>query len=264
MRSRCAIGAAVSTAFLAAAGTAISASAATSSGGAAVSNGLPVGLGWLASPPIAFALLMVALLGVGLEAVHPGAVIPGTIGVIAGALATAGLLNMSLDLLGLLLLAAAGILFAADLAGHSHGVLSVAAIGAAIAGGLLLFSKPGVETSADVGAMAAVAVATGSVWLFLSRRALAARRLPVATSTHELLGAVGVVQKEASAGQDAIALVEGELWRVEPHHAGTLEKGQEVEVLARDGLTLIVEPRTVLAAPLAGGSSSDQNDPQGG
>ncbi len=192
-------------------------------------------LQFLANPTIAFGLLLLALVGIGLELVHPGALVPGVVGLIAGVLATAGLLGLPLDVLGLLLVEAATALFVIDLVAPTHGVLTLGGIGAAIAGGVLMFRGQGVNPVALVG----LPVGFGGIWLVLSRRALAVRHRPYPHQPQELLGEVGVI-KEVQEGS-ALALVDGELWRVVARDGTPMEAGGDIEVLAQDGLTLIVD-----------------------
>ena len=209
---------------------------------------LPAPLSVLADPTLAFGLLLLALLGVGLEAMHPGAVVPGTVGLLSGVLAVAALLDLSLNLLGLVLVAVAAGLFVLDLGAQSHGVLSVAGMAAAAAGGWLLFRGPGV----DPVALVALPVALGAIWLWLSARAMAVRRRAYPAVPQELLGHCGLVVEPRDGG--AVARVDGELWRVVERGDHPLSAGDEVEVLAQDGLTLIVRQTA------AGGSAEPSPD----
>ena len=209
---------------------------------------LPPQLGVLADPTLTFGLLLLALLGLGLELMHPGAIVPGTVGLLAGVLAAAGLLDLPLNLLGLLLVAVAAGLFVLDLSAQSHGVLSVAGMAAAAAGGWLLFRGPGV----DPVALIALPVVLGGIWLWLSARALEVRRRSFPAVPQELLGHAGTVVEERPEG--AVARVDGELWRVIERSDHRLQPGDEVEVLAQDGLTLIVRQTS------AGGDGSLPGD----
>ena len=210
---------------------------------------LPGQLQFLANPTIAFGLLLLALVGIGLELVHPGAIVPGVVGLIAGVLAVTGLLGLPLDLLGLLLVAAATALFVVDLVAPTHGVLTFAGIAAAVAGGVLMFRGQPVNPVVLVG----LPIGLGGTWLVLSRRALAVRHRPYPHQPQELLGEVGVI-RESQAGS-ALALVDGELWRAVARDGSPLEVGSEIEVLAQDGLTLIVD---VIGLPRVRGTNEDR------
>jgi membrane-bound serine protease (ClpP class) len=210
-------------------------------GPASVATSHPSGfLGFLANPTVAFVLLLVALLGVGLEVIHPGTLVFGSIGVLAGALAVAGLLNLSVDWFGLVLVCSAAALLVVDTSGQSHGLISLAGVAAAVAGGLLLFRTPNGESGVNLVALITVPVVAGGIWITLSQRALRVRHLPFATTTHELLGLTAVVRERAD--PYGTAAIEGELWRIVSRQGEPVEVGAEVEVMAQDGLTLIVEP----------------------
>ncbi|MGA8426185.1 MAG: NfeD family protein [Candidatus Dormiibacterota bacterium] len=214
---------------------------AMAAGPGAVAASHPTGvLGFLANPTVAFVLLLIALLGVGLEFIHPGTFVFGSIGVVAGALAIAGLLNLSVDWLGLVLVASAVALLVVDTSGQSHGLISLAGVAAAVAGGLLLFRTSSEESGVNLVALVAVPLVAGGIWITLSRRALRVRHLPFGATTHELLGLTAVVRERAD--PQGSAAVEGELWRIVSLHGESIEVGTEVEVMAQDGLTLIVEP----------------------
>lgn len=197
-------------------------------------------VGLLANPTLAFVMLLVALLGIGLEIIHPGTLIFGAVGLVAGALAVVGLANQPVDWLGLVLVGSAAALLVVDTTVHSHGLISLAAVGAAVAGGLLLYQTSPGTGGVSLAALITVPVVVGGVWITLSRRALRVRHLPYASSSHELLGLTAVVRERAN--PNGIAAVEGELWRITARHGEPIEVGTDVEVMAQDGLTLIVEP----------------------
>lgn len=197
-------------------------------------------VGVLANPTVAFVLLLVAFLGVGLEVVHPGTLVFGSLGLVAGLLAVVGLLNLPVDLLGLVLVGAAAALLVVDTSLHSHGLISLAGMGTAVAGGLLLFRTSAAGDGVNSVALITVPLVAGGIWITLSRRALRVRHLPFASNSHELLGLTAVVRERAN--PYGIAAVEGELWRVASRSGQPLEVGAEVEVMAQNGLTLIVEP----------------------
>ncbi len=201
----------------------------------------PTGLvGVVANPTLAFVLLLVAMLGVGLEIVHRGTFVFGTMGLIAGSLAIVGLANLPVDWLGLVLVGFAAALLVIDISLQTRGLVSLAGVVAAIAGGLLLYNTSPGQGGVNLAALITVPAVLGGLWITLSQRALRVRHLPFGSSSHELLGLTAIVKERAA--PYGIAAVEGELWRITSHDGATVEAGAEVEVIAEDGLTLIVEP----------------------
>ncbi|MGH7665711.1 MAG: NfeD family protein [Candidatus Dormibacteria bacterium] len=209
--------------------------------GAAMVNQPRGWVGVLANPNVAFVLLLAALLGLGLEVVHPGTLVFGSVGLAAGVLAVVGLVNQPIDWLGLLLIGLAVVLFVTDTSLHSHGLIGLAAVACAIVGGLVLYQAAPGEPGVNLAAVIAVPAVVGGAWVTLSRRALRVRRLPYGSTNHELLGLSGVVRQRAD--PNGIAAVDGELWRIQSHYHEAIEVGTAVEVLAQDGLTLIVQPQ---------------------
>ncbi len=197
-------------------------------------------VGLISNPNVAFLLILVALLGVGLEIVHPGTLVFGGIGLVAGCLAVVGLANQPVNFLGLFLIGTAAALLVIDTSVHSHGLISLAGVVALVLGGLVLHHGSPGETGVSLVALITVPAILGGTWITLSRRALRVRHLPYATSSHELLGLTAVVRERAD--PTGIAAVEGELWRITALHGEPIEVGTNVEVMAEDGLTLIVEP----------------------
>ena len=78
----------------------------------------------IADPQVALLLMLVAVLAIGFEVIHPGAVIPGVVGALAGILALVALETLPVSWAGIALLAFAGLLFAIDVRAPSHGVLT--------------------------------------------------------------------------------------------------------------------------------------------
>jgi len=197
---------------------------------AVVHSGLGSALGVLADPNLAFGLLLLALFGIGMELLHPGAIVPGVVGLLAGVLAIAGLLQLPVNLLGLLLVAAAAALFIVDTASPTHGLLSAAGAGAAIAGGWLLFRGPGV----DLVVLLALPIGMASAWVLVRARVLGVRHRPFPLETQDLLGRTAVVRERTS--PIGIAQVDGELWRIIDHDDSVLEPGARLRSWPRWGL----------------------------
>src|SRR5438128_12095169 len=92
----------------------------------------------LADPNLVYLLFLLAIIGIGFWVTHPGLVLPGVVGVIAGLLAALSLFNLPINIAGLLLILLAILLFIVDLKAVTHGVLTTGGIIAMTLGGLLL------------------------------------------------------------------------------------------------------------------------------
>ena len=192
----------------------------------------------LMDPNFAFLLLAIGALALYIEFNHPGAVIPGTVGVVFILVAAFALNLLPTRWAALGLILGAFALFAAEAKFASHGVLTVGGIALLTLGGLLLVDSPIPEMRVHLATALAVSVPVGFITAFLMTIALRERRNKIVTGEQGLVGETGVVQ--AALSPRGKVFVHGEIWDA----VGTSElpAGQMVVVRRVDGLTLQVEP----------------------
>ncbi|HKV82253.1 MAG TPA: NfeD family protein [Candidatus Sulfotelmatobacter sp.] len=195
----------------------------------------------LMEPDLAFLLLAIGALALYIEFNHPGAVIPGTVGVVFILVAAFALNLLPTRFAALGLILGAFALFAAEAKFVSHGVLTAGGIVLLTLGGLLLVDAPIPEMRVHLATALAVSVPLGIITAFLMSIALKARRHKVVTGEQGLVGETGVAQTALSPlGK---VFVHGELWdAIAP---SSISIGQLVVVRRVDGLTLQVEPLAV-------------------
>jgi membrane-bound serine protease (ClpP class) len=203
----------------------------------------------LMDPNFAFLLLAIGALALYIEFNHPGAVIPGTVGVVFILVAAFALNLLPTRWAALGLILGAFALFAAEAKFASHGVLTVGGIALLTLGGLLLVDSPIPEMRVHLATALAVSIPFGFITAFLMTIALRARRNKIVTGEQGLVGETGVVQ--AALSPRGKVFVHGEIWDA----VGTSElpAGQMVVVRRVDGLTLQVQP---LASPSANTKTS--------
>ena len=195
----------------------------------------------LMEPDLAFLLLAIGALALYFEFNHPGAVIPGTVGVVFILVAAFALNLLPTRFAALGLILGAFALFAAEAKFVSHGVLTAGGIVLLTLGGLLLVDAPIPEMRVHLATALAVSVPLGIITAFLMSIALKARRNKVVTGAQGLVGETGVAQTALS--PQGKVFVHGELWdAVAPF---SVPIGQLVAVRRVDGLTLQVEPLAV-------------------
>lgn len=201
----------------------------------------------LMEPDFAFLLLAIGALALYIEFNHPGAVIPGTVGMVFIILAifALNLLPTRFAALGLILGAFA--FFAAEAKFATHGVLTVGGIVLLTLGGLLLVDSPIPEMRVHLMTALAVSIPLGLITAFLMTIALKARRNKVVTGAQGLVGETGVAQTALS--PQGKVFVHGELW--DAVASTTLPVGQLVAVRGVDGLILEVEPLGATPQPEA-------------
>ena len=194
----------------------------------------------LMDPNVAFILLAVGLLSLYVEFNHPGAVLPGTVGVIFILLAAFALNLLPVRFAALALIATSFILFALEAKFASHGVLTTGGIVLLTLGGLLLVDAPIPEMQVHLLTALAVSIPLGVITAFLMSIALRARRNKVVTGPEGLIGEVGVARTPIA--PRGTVFVHGEIWNATSPKP--IEAGSRVVVRGIVGLELEVMPLT--------------------
>ena len=195
-------------------------------------------LGFLMDPDIAFVLLAIGALALYTEFNHPGAVWPGTVGIVFIVLAVFALHLLPIRFAAVGLIFVSFALFALDAKFATHGALAVGGIATLVIGALLLVDSPIPEMRVKLATALAVSIPLGAITVFLMTIALRARRSKAVTGIEGLIGQVAVAQTElAPAGQ---VFVHGEIWNAVS--SSNVPVGERVRVRKVDGLELTVEP----------------------
>lgn len=195
-------------------------------------------LAWVADPNMAFLLGATGVACLYLEFTHPGLIAPGVVGAVALVLALYAFNMLPLNLLGVLLIIVALVLFGLEVKFTSYGLLGAAGVAAMILGAMILVDSPMPEGRIRLTTALGVTVPLGVITIVLLRLAIAARNRKVVTGEEAMVGSSGVAQSELNlSGQ---VLVRGEIWRA--RSSAAIPSGTRVRVLKVDGLTLIVEP----------------------
>jgi membrane-bound serine protease (ClpP class) len=204
-------------------------------------------LSYIMDPNITFILFAIGALALFAEFNHPGAVIPGTVGVVFILLAAFALNLLPVRFAAVVMMVGAFALFALEAKFASHGVLTIGGISLLVIGGLLLVDGPIPEMRVHLATALAVSVPLGIITAFLMSIAMRARRNKVVTGRQGLIGEVGVAETALSpAGK---VFVHGELW--DAISAIPITAGEQIVVRQVDGLTLRVDPVTAATPVLA-------------
>ena len=195
----------------------------------------------LMDPNIAFILLAIGALALYAEFNHPGAVVPGTVGVVFILIAVFALNLLPTRFAALGLILAAFALFAAEAKFVTHGVLTVGGITLLTLGGLLLVDSPIPEMRVRLLTALAVSIPLGLITAFLMSIALKARRNKRVSGSEGLIGETGIAQTTLS--PRGKIFVHGELW--DAVSSSDVSVGQSVVVRRVNGLVLQVEPLSV-------------------
>ena len=196
-------------------------------------------LGFIMDPDIAFILLAIGALALYTEFNHPGAVWPGTVGIVFILIAIFAMHLLPIRFAAVVLIFASFVLFALDAKFGTHGVLAIGGIATLVIGALLLVDTPIPEMRVHLATALAVSIPLGGITVFLMSVALKARRNKVTTGVEGLVGEAGIAQTALNpAGK---VFIHGELW--DAVASGNVPAGSNVLVRKVDGLQLRVEER---------------------
>jgi membrane-bound serine protease (ClpP class) len=194
----------------------------------------------ISNPNVAFILLMVGFYGLILEFWNPGALVPGTVGAISLILAFIALsaLPVHYGALALLLLGLG--LMIGEVFTPGLGILGAGGLVAFAVGAIFLFEGAGwdIEVAVAWPVVGGTVVTTAALIFGIVGAAMRARQRPPATGAEEMIASRGVViEWKGSSGQ---VRVHGEIWAARAETP--LKPGDRVRIVARDGMTLFVEP----------------------
>jgi membrane-bound serine protease (ClpP class) len=194
-------------------------------------------LAYLMDPNIAFILLAVGALALYAEFNHPGAVVPGTVGVIFILLAVFALNLLPTRFAAVVLILASFALFGLEAKFATHGVLALGGIVILTLGGLLLVDAPIPEMRVHLLTALAVSIPIGIITVFLMSIAMKARANKITTGAQGLIGEIGTA--ETALSPQGKVFVHGELW--DATASSDVAPGQNVVVRQVNGLQLRVD-----------------------
>lgn len=196
----------------------------------------------VADPNLVYLLFLLAIIGIGAWVTHPGLILPGVVGVIAGLLAALSLFDLPINIAGVILILVAVLLFIVDLKAVTHGVLTTGGIVAMTLGGLMLIDTGFISEAVNLPLLLFTVAVIAGIFIFILQKVIAARRRPYAAGEESMVGSIGTVREPLN--PDGMVFVEGALWQA-TSTTGPLAAGVQVRVVAVDGLRLRVAPVTL-------------------
>jgi len=193
-------------------------------------------LGILSNPNLAYLLLILGFYGIFFELSNPGSVLPGVLGAIFLVLAFFSFQMLPISYAGALLILLAMAFFVTEIWVTSGGLLTIGGVVAMLFGSLMLINSPSPAIKISLAVILPVVIATAAFFAFAVGAGLRAQRRKPVTGSEGLIGQRGNATTDIDGtGQ---AFIRGELWTVKcPDRIG---KGEEVEVVAMEGLKLVV------------------------
>jgi membrane-bound serine protease (ClpP class) len=194
-------------------------------------------LAWIMDPNVAFLLFSLGMLSLYAEFNHPGAILPGVVGLIAILLALFALNLMPTRYAAFALIVAAFVLFALEAKFTSYGVLGAGGVVCMVLGALLLVDGPIPEMRVHLITALAISVPIGLIAVFLMTLVVRSRNYRVVTGAGAMVGEIGVARTSVSAAGKVF--VNGELWNA--MSKTDIPEGARVRVRAVEGLRVLVE-----------------------
>lgn len=197
-------------------------------------------LGVITTPTIAYLLLLAGIFGIGLEALHPGAIFPGVAGGICLLVGLYALQLLPVNYAGLALMALGIGLLVAEAINPSIGLLGLGGVVSFVVGSVMLMNTGVPGYAVNVGVIAAIALSAAVLLGLIVWLVLRSRRSRVVTGDEGMLTETGELLEAVDAGGESWMMVRGERWRVYSDTA--LPQHAKVRVTRREGLLLHVAP----------------------
>jgi membrane-bound serine protease (ClpP class) len=205
----------------------------------------------LIDPNLIVLLMSIGVLGITIEILNPGLILPGTVGVISLIVGLFGLQVLPVSWAGLLLILLAVGFFVAEALVPSHGALALAGAVSFVVGALMLFDPAGEGYQVSIWVALAVGGTLALATAVVATKVIRARRAPTKTGREEMVGEIGVVR--SAVAPSGLVNVHGEIWKA--HTDGDpLAAGEYVRV-ERVGEDLVLEvAQAEVPAPVAASS----------
>ncbi len=195
-------------------------------------------LNYIANPNIVFILLILAIAGIALEIKNPGMFIPGITGGISLIFFLMAVKIVPINIIGLILLLLAVVLFILELSITSYGLLTIGGLISFTMGALILFDSPlkGFSVSWST-IIISLLMITGLVFIVL-RLIILAMKKNVITGKEGMIGLRGKAFADFSNGEGKVYL-HGEYWNAKSDDS--ILKNEEITVIEANNMMLKVK-----------------------
>ena len=190
----------------------------------------------ITNPTVAYLLFLIGLFGLIMEGLHPGVILPGTVGAISLILALFAFHALPVNYAGLALIVLGVILFVSEAFVTSYGTLAIGGIVAFVFGSIMLIDTHAPGYTLPRIYIGSVASAAGVIILGLLYLIVKMRRRPVVSGLAHMIGRVAVALSDFDS--KGYVRIEGERWAAIT--SVPVKRGEHVIVSAVDGLVLSV------------------------
>ncbi|MFN8007613.1 MAG: nodulation protein NfeD [Terriglobia bacterium] len=188
-------------------------------------------------PNIAIILGIIGLMGLYVEFTHPGFILPGVLGGLCLFLALVALNILPINLLGVVLIICAVVLFVLEAKVTSYGIFAILGVVAMVLGSLILINAPIPEMKVRLATAIGVTLPFAGITIFLMRLVIVSHRKKSVTGEEGMVGELGLALTDIL--DDGKVHVHGEIWQA--HSSSPIRTGDRIKVLAVSGMKLKVE-----------------------
>ena len=194
----------------------------------------------ITNPTIAYVLLLAGIVGLFLEATHPGVLLPGIAGGICLLVGLYALELLPVNYAGLALMALGIGLLAAETVTPTAGALGIGGVIAFVVGSVMLMNTGVAGYGVNLGIIGGIALSAALFLALIVRLVMRSRRSRQSTGDSALLDEEAELLEPLAAGGEAWARVHGERWRVRSENA--MPAGAHARIVRREGLLIWVAP----------------------
>lgn len=195
----------------------------------------------ISDPNLAYVLMMLGMMGIFFELIHPGGIFPGVIGGICLILAFFALQTLPVNYAGVLLILMAIVFFIAEVKVISHGLLTIAGIISLTLGSLMLFKTTEGQMGVSLQVLITTVVVISAFFILAISLAVKAYHRKPQTGDKGILGESGRAQQRITPDLPGRVFVHGEIWKAQSNEI--IEAGEPVEVTGIEHLVLKVKKK---------------------
>ena len=195
----------------------------------------------ISDPNLAYVLMMLGMMGIFFELIHPGGIFPGVIGGISLILAFFALQTLPVNYAGVLLILLAIVFFIAEVKVISHGLLTIAGIISLTLGSLMLFKTTEGQMGVSLQVLITTVLVISGFFILAISLAIKAHTRKPQTGDKGILGESGRVQQRITPDHPGRVFVHGEIWKAQSDEI--LEANDVVVVVGIERLVLKVKKK---------------------
>jgi membrane-bound serine protease (ClpP class) len=189
----------------------------------------------ITDPNVAYILMLLGVYGLIYELANPGFVLPGTVGLICLLLALYTFQILPINYAGLALILLGIAFMVGEALTPSFGALGIGGVIAFVVGSIILMDEESMRISLPL--IFSIALLSAAFFVWVVGRMYAVSRKKVLTGADEMIGSIGEAMADFS--REGRVWIHGESWRA--MSAAPVRKGEKVQVVSQDGLTLKVK-----------------------